>query len=312
MSTDTTPLRRGTDTTPLRRGTDPAAISDPDAIATAYVDPAENVDREPNLVARTATTPRTALLVGSGFLLPWLFWGSKIAESRGLVGWHLPQGLALWSMLPSLVLATAATAGRAGLRDLGGRLLRWRVPVRCYVLALAIPVGLAAASLAVVALLGGELHVGTTLPFGAAVVYLGYGTGLYLFTEEAVWRGLVLPRLQARMRPVAAGLTLGLVWSVWHVPLLSVPGEHDNGLPLPGFVVLITATTILISTLVNAAGGSVVVAAVFHAAFNAAYSFTGVVGTDHAAFWVATALSMLAAGAAIRLTGGRLGLPPAR
>jgi len=28
------------------------------------------------------------------FLLPWLIWGTSIAESRGLLSFHIPQSLA--------------------------------------------------------------------------------------------------------------------------------------------------------------------------------------------------------------------------
>jgi CAAX protease family protein len=53
-----------------------------------------------------------------------------------------------------------------------------------------------------------------------------------------------------------------------------------------------------------------VVAAVFHAAFDAAYGYAGVVGTEHAALWAAAGLTTVAAAAVAVATRGRLGLPP--
>jgi len=105
-----------------------------------------------------------------------------------------------------------------------------------------------------------------------------------------------------RLRPLPASLLLGLVWGLWHLPLLHVPGESDEGLPLVGFLVLITGTSVLMSALVSAARGSVLVAAVVNAALDASYSFTGVVGGDHVTFWAAVAVTTLLALLVVRVT----------
>ncbi len=138
------------------------------------------------------------------------------------------------------------------------------------------------------------------------MVYLGYGTGLFLLTEEAGWRGAVLPRLQQRMQPWQAALVLGVIWAGWHLPLLAVPDTGDHGLPVLPFLLLVVATSVLISGLVNAAGGSVVVAALFHASFDASYSYLGVVGAEHAMIWIATAITALVAVVLVVRTRGRL------
>ncbi|MCB0905797.1 MAG: CPBP family intramembrane metalloprotease [Nocardioidaceae bacterium] len=240
------------------------------------------------------------------FVGPWLFWFSRIAQDRGLIGWHLPQGAALWSMTPLLVLTVGAVAGRGGLRDLAGRLVRWRVPAWTYLAAVAIPLGVGLTAAALVVGSGGDLHLGETLSLPSACVYLAYGTGLFLLTEEAGWRGVLLPRLQERVDPVRAAVVIGVVWAVWHLPLLAVPGESDQGLPLAPFMVLIVSTSVLMSCLVNAASGSVLVAAVFHASFDACYSYLGVVGADHAMLWAAAGVSAAAAVALAMWTRGRL------
>jgi hypothetical protein len=72
---------------------------------------------------------------------------------------------------------------------------------------------------------------------------------------------------------------------------------------LPGFAVLVVATTVVITALVNAASGSVLIAAVFHSSFDAFYAYTGVVGGNPALLWIAATLTTVVATA---ITGGRL------
>ncbi len=245
--------------------------------------------------------PAVAIVV-AGFAGPWTVWLTSIAEAHGLLTWHLPRGIALWTMLPALLLALLATGGTTALVDLGRRLVRWRVPAWTYLGALLGPPALAATAVLLVRLAGHHAPVGEVLSLRAVPGYLAFGTLLYLLTEEAVWRGAVLPRVRQRLGTAASGLVVGVVWALWHLPLLAVPGEHDQGLPVLGFLVLVVATSVLVSALVEAARGSVIVAAVFHAAFNASYSVAGVVGGDRHVFWAATTLSVLVAGAVLLRT----------
>jgi membrane protease YdiL (CAAX protease family) len=246
-----------------------------------------------------------AVITVSVFLGPWLVWGTRIAQAQGALSWHLPTGTALWSIWPLLTLSLLATGGRAALADLWSRLLRWRVPTRWYLVAALAPPAAGTATVGIARVTGVPLHLGANLSITGALVYLCYGVGLFLLTEEAAWRGAILPRLQSRLSPMTASLLLGVVWTTWHVPSLHVPGETDQGLSLPVFAVLVTATTILITALVNAANGSVVIAAVFHASFDAAYAYTGVVGGDPGLLLIATALTVAAAACvAIRTRGG--------
>lgn len=265
----------------------------------------------PAASTRTVRGREPALVIAAAFAGPWAVWGSAIAQAHGWISWRVPQGVALWTMPPLLLIALLAIGGRSALRDLRVRLLTVRGRGRWAVVGLASPVSLAASAVGLVALLGGRTDVGHTVGLPAALLYLVYGTGLFLLTEEAVWRGALLPRLQTRLRPLPANLVLGGIWALWHLPLLAVPGAGDEGLPLVPFAVLVVGTSVLIGALVNAARGAVVVAAVFHAAFDAAYSYAGVVGTDHAALWAAAALTAVAATAVVVRTRGRLGLPPA-
>jgi hypothetical protein len=96
-----------------------------------------------------------------------------------------------------------------------------------------------------------------------------------------------------------------VIWAGWHLPLLATSDAVDRGLPVAPFLVLVVATSVLISGLVNAASGSVVVAALFHASFDASYSYLGVVGSEHTMIWTAAVTTALVATAlAVRTRGG--------
>src|SRR4051794_21237236 len=145
-----------------------------------------------------ASTTKIVILTMSVFLGPWCVWWSRIAQSQGWISWHVPLGVALWSITPILFLTLAATDGRTGIRDLTHRLVRWRVPGRCYLVALLLPPAIAALTAASAALFGVTVDIGDVLSASGSAIYFTCGIGLFLLTEEAGWRGVILPRLQAR------------------------------------------------------------------------------------------------------------------
>jgi membrane protease YdiL (CAAX protease family) len=234
-------------------------------------------------------------VVAAAFTGPWLVWGSRLAQAHGLTDWHLPQGVALWSMTLPVLLTAAACWGRFFVRDLGHRLLAWRVSARAYGYALGSPVAVAAIAVGVTKATGHRVATGVVLSLPSALGFLAFETLLDLLTEELMWRGVLLPRVRTRMGVGRAGLTVGAVWAVWHIPLLSVPGETARGLPLPGFLVL--ATSVVMACLMELCGYSVLVAAAFHAALNATYSYAGIVGGSAVTFWAAAVVTVLAAAA---------------
>jgi membrane protease YdiL (CAAX protease family) len=77
--------------------------------------------------------------------------------------------------------------------------------------------------------------------------------------EEFGFRGYALPRLQARMSPLAASLCIGVVWAVWHLPTLLVPGARGTS-PIELWLYLLTfvSGSVVYTWLYNAGRGSVV------------------------------------------------------
>lgn len=231
----------------------------------------------------------------TAFLLPWTVWGSGIAADHGLISWHLPTGIALWTLVPVTLTALARTGGRPALADYGRSLLRGRVPLCWWAAAAGIPAALAAVATVAGALTSGAAHLGATLTAPEAASYLLIGLGLFLLTEESAWRGFALPRLITHVQPLTASLILGVIWAGWHLPTFQLATESDSDVPYAGFAVMVIATSVITAWLYLNSGRSILLCAVFHAVADAAYAYTGVIGKDHHAFWAAVVCEVLTA-----------------
>lgn len=214
------------------------------------------------------------------YLLSWGYWvplalaGGRPSHFPGLLG----------PMLAALAV-TPIVAGRAGVADLGRRMVRWRVPIRWYATAAA-PLVAAALALAVQRRFGVPLpgadqlghlpglpELGWLAVFGLTVLINGYG-------EETGWRGLAWPRLRERHSLGGAALILAVPWALWHLPAFWL----DTGLrgfpPLmiPGFLIGMAAGAVVLGWLYEHARSSILVVAVFHAALNMASATKGTEG----------------------------------
>lgn len=109
------------------------------------------------------------------------------------------------------LMLMALMDGRAGMRELGSRLVLWRVGARWYAVALlTTPLFL----LAILWLLSTMIHPPFTPGFQWALLAIGLVAGV---CEEIGWTGFATPLLLTRLSPGMAGLSLGLVWALWHV-----------------------------------------------------------------------------------------------
>jgi membrane protease YdiL (CAAX protease family) len=93
---------------------------------------------------------------------------------------------------------------------------------------------------------------------------------LFTFGEEYGWRGYLLPRLLP-LGEIRASLLVGLIWALWHLPLL-LAGLNFPGVNVWLAILVFTFVTVAVSFAYTwfyvASSGSVLVAAVLHASFN--------------------------------------------
>jgi membrane protease YdiL (CAAX protease family) len=207
------------------------------------------------------------------FALTWALWVPAALEARALIP-PLPVPatfLGAFGPLVAAVVVTALESGRAGLRSLLDRIVRWRVAPVWYGVAILGPIALMLAAIALHVVLGGQLP-SLGLLIGALptlLIYIVYMMLTVALGEEVGWRGYALPALQARYSALIASLILGVMWALWHLPVFFNPDTFYSNLPFGLWLAYLIPFAVLITWVFNSAGGSVLMAMFFHAVLNA-------------------------------------------
>jgi membrane protease YdiL (CAAX protease family) len=163
--------------------------------------------------------------------------------------------LVAWLGPPAALLLGAALAVGVGVQSFDPTVSRLRQLLESQGATLLPPPGAAGAALVAVSILGGAL-------FNVVAT----------FGEEVGWRGYLLGAL-APLGPRRAALAVGLVWGLWHVPLI-VQGWNYPGQPVLGSLAMVLFALVwaVILGWLRLRSGSVWPAALGHGAINAAGS----------------------------------------
>jgi membrane protease YdiL (CAAX protease family) len=153
-------------------------------------------------------------------------------------GSDLALGAVAWS--PALAALIALKLAREPLASLGWGWGGWR----CQLIAVLLPFAYAALGYGGAAVLGlidfpspeaVESFVASTpaarsLPSALALTLtVGIaGSALISVGEEVGWRGLLAPHVTAQLGFIAATVVTGLIWGVWHLPMI-LWGGYDGG-----------------------------------------------------------------------------------
>jgi pimeloyl-ACP methyl ester carboxylesterase/membrane protease YdiL (CAAX protease family) len=125
--------------------------------------------------------------------------------------------------------------GRAAYRGLLLRLLKWRVGVRWYALAI-LPAPIVTAGVLFALSITSPLLTATDK---TTLVLAGFGAAITTVLEEIGWTGFVVPRLRRRHSVPMAGLIVGVLWGLWHLlQQVFVSGTYAGGIPLLAFLML--------------------------------------------------------------------------
>jgi membrane protease YdiL (CAAX protease family) len=242
------------------------------------------------------------------FGLSWIFMITDALGSRAILPFRLPIPLLIvMGYMPTLaaVIVTWQIKGRDGVRALLKKLLIARVRLGWYVFAI---FGIAVMAVIAVMLYNtfGNGPVVPILsknapPFSGPLQMILTIVVMYIIVglvngEELAWRGFALPRLQTKYNALISSLILGVIWTLFHLPLFfTATGSSQAEISFVSFLISTVSITVLYTWMYNNTRGSVLLAYLFHAAAN---TWTQVFSIDHAnqtVNWILTAVMVLVA-----------------
>ena len=210
------------------------------------------------LMSLVSRHPLTSFFV-LAYVLSWWLWPLYAADIAPFP--FFPTGVLL-----AAFIVIALSQGRSGLRELGSRLIRWRVGWISYAAALGIPLAVAVVTMAV------NVVLGAPVPSLAKLSSLSILPGVLMVrlinpvngpvAEEPGWRGFALPRLQWGGRsPLVATVILALLVAGWHLPYAATGQFPPIGILVGAFGVQFWYAWIF-----NRTEGSVLLALLMHSA----------------------------------------------
>lgn len=234
------------------------------------------------------------------FAISWSAWIPLALASRGVIGLAISPGLLklVGTFGPSLaaVIVTGLSGHRAAVQRLLARLLIWRVSIVWYGFVLLWPAVLSLTTTAIHLALGAPAPdwdnppLRSLYPLPPELAQIGLWALLpFVFVQQLVlssplgeeigWRGYALPALHTRTSSLIASVVLGLIWSVWHLPLYFTSGDPAAGTFFGWLPLGLIPTTMLFSWVFSHTRGSLLLALLFHTAINVTGLFLAATAT---------------------------------
>ena len=197
-----------------------------------------------------------------GILALFIFLPNQMIKIFGeLTGQHPLFYLAVYAPAIAAFIVVTYYSGLGGLRCYLARLLLWRCSPAWYVfLIVGIPLVFFGG-----AALKGNLFT-EPFPFSSfqSLTVALVLTAIKGPVEELGWRGVALPLLQRKMKPIWAGLILGVIWGFWHLPAFLLSGTPQSAWSFAPFFFGTIALSVIVTPLFNISHGSILLPALFH------------------------------------------------
>jgi len=229
---------------------------------------ANAADADRTNIPATALVPFVVITFGVawGVLALFVLFNEQMTALFGpLSGRHPLFVLAVYAPAIAAFALVLFYTGVRGLRRFLSRLLIWRCPAAWWAFVLfGIPLLFAAG-----AVLQGNLF-DQGFPFASAASLAGALAATLAIgpVAEFGWRGLALPILQRRFAPLWAGLILGVIWGLWHLPAFLLSGTPQSAWSFTPFLTASVAVSVILTPLFNASRGSLLLSALFHFQLN--------------------------------------------
>lgn len=219
-----------------------------------------SADRKPMSVRTLIPYFAMAFGLSWGLAATAMFFSESLEPIFGPIGYTNPLFvIAVYAPGLSGIALVLRHYGIRGFMSYLRRLTLWRVPLGwAFYLLLGIPA----------AFYLGAWIKGSSLAFPFTPWYTvipALLTGLAIGPmEEFGWRGVALPLLQRKFRPIVADLILSSLWAIWHVPAFFLSGTPQSEWSFPAFFIGVVSISFILTPLFNASRGSILLAALYH------------------------------------------------
>jgi membrane protease YdiL (CAAX protease family) len=243
------------------------------------------------------------------FAISWISWFAVFLVPMPRLGRLILNQVGLAGPLLSSLIVIWVLQGSSGVGRFIGRILQWRIGIQWYLFVLFGAAVLGFAAMGLVVLGGGNVPA----------IASGFAPGALLsgLREEFGWRGFALPRLQERGSALKASVLIGMIWTLWHLPILPFLRMGLPGLwMMIVFLMEVVALCILMSWVYNQTAGNILLPVLYHAAYNITLAVLGIPTVIPlwllylALTWILVIYVVLRTGAA-RLSRGPGPVPPA-
>jgi membrane protease YdiL (CAAX protease family) len=210
------------------------------------------------------------LFFALAFIISWLLWLPSVMISNGI---NIPPAtqiagqFAIFGPAIAAVILLSKNEGKSGVGRLFKNAWNWRFKKVWLIPALFLPALLIGITLAVKLPVESRVfQLGETfapIPLFAVILFFTGGP-----LEEFGWRGYALPRLLDKFTMPAAGLILGILHGLWHIPLHFMNGTVQSAMPIWEFIAVTAIGSIVYSWIFINTGGSLVPMLLHHWAGN--------------------------------------------
>jgi len=189
------------------------------------------------------------------------FWFAAFIGFTGL--W----GFLIYGSFLGGALVSGVVDGRSGLKEYFSRIVRWRVGLKWYAIALLLPLVINLVAFGLNIASGAALPTTFQWPAWTAILTVFLWPGLLgiALAEEPGFRGFALPRFLAGRTALAAALIVGVLHSLWHLPLLIGMLSEGYLIGIVSLILIIFSGSVFFTWLFNNTNGSVLIAMLLHA-----------------------------------------------
>jgi membrane protease YdiL (CAAX protease family) len=210
------------------------------------------------------------LVIGLSYII---FWGPiallKLRTANLVEGeiYNIPAFIffLIGGFVPSFVgiILTLIYEGKEGLKKLFLSAINTKIGFSSLIIIIVYVITLGSLQLILYTLLGGSFDFSQfikQLPTILPLIILGP------LSEEFGWRGFLQKRIDIEFSPVIGSIIIGVVWSLWHLPLFYMIGtsQHDFNIPFIPFMISIISSSFIYTYLFYKSNGSLFAAILLH------------------------------------------------